>query len=240
MSDERRQLAVEYLLGEMDDARSTEFEAECRFDESLAFMVEELRPVVTKLESLPDEAWDMPEPPPLVMPGSPPEFTAADAAMPTARSRSGFGWMRAGLGFAAALFILAAGVLIGIQLESDGPGGSTAPEQTLALESVGPEGPPDASGLVSLTSSEEDAVTLDVSGLKPTGSDEFYELWLLGEEGELVALGTFRVEPDGDSQIEVPLPVSPGDYEYFDVSIQEENGDPSHSGRSVLRGVTQA
>ena len=67
---------------------------------------------------------------------------------------------------------------------------------------------------------------------------EFYELWLLGKEGELVSLGSFRVGEEGQSQIEVPLPVNPGKYEYFDVSIQPENGSPDHSGRSVLRGST--
>lgn len=240
MSEERRQRAVEYLLGEMDDAGRSGFEAECRVDVELDRLVEELRPVVSRLETLPDEAWDPPEPPPLVMPGSPPDNARVPAFDSPAPRRAGFGWLRAGAGFAAALVILAAGVIIGIQLESDGPSDSSAPVQTLALESIGDEVPAGASGEVSLTSSEEDAVTLDVSGLNPTGSDEFYELWLLGKEGELVALGTFRVEPDGDSQIEVPLPVNPGDYEYFDVSIQPDNGDPSHSGRSVLRGLTKA
>jgi len=131
-------------------------------------------------------------------------------------------------------------VLIGTQIGDDAQPGSGPTEETLALSSIGEEAPAGATGEVSLTSSEEDAVTLDVSGLDPTPEDEFYELWLLGEEGELVALGTFRVEPDGESRIEVPLPVNPDDYEYFDVSIQPDNGDPSHSGRSVLRGLTRS
>lgn len=238
MSEERRQRAVEYLIGEMDESGRAAFEAECRTDTGLVQLVEELRPVVNRLEALPEDAWHAPEPPPLVMPGSPPEVPPA-AAKPASPRRAGFGWLRVGAGFAAALVILAAGVLIGTQLDSDGPG-DAAPQQTLALQSVpGPDTPSGATGQVSLASSTEDAVTLDVSGLKPTGSDEFYELWLLGKEGELVALGTFRVEPDGGSQIEVPLPVDPDKYEYFDVSIQVDNGDPAHSGRSVLRGVTQ-
>ena len=83
-------------------------------------------------------------------------------------------------------------------------------------------------------------MTLDVSGLPQSGDREFYELWLLGEKGELIALGSFRVPPDGSSTIEVPLPVDPDRYRYFDVSIQPENGDPQHSGRSVLRGLTSS
>jgi len=240
MSELNRQRAVEYLLGELDETDRAAFEVEYRSDIDLERTVDELRPVVSRLGNMPDEAWDPPEPPPLVMPGSPPEPASAPGFGAPAPRRAGFGWLRAGAGFAAAVVILSAGVLIGTQLESGGPSDPATPEQTLALESIGNEAPSGASGLVSLTSSDQDAVTLDVSGLKPTGPDEFYELWLLGKEGELVALGTFRVEPDGDSRIEVPLPVNPGKYEYFDVSIQPDNGDPSHSGRSVLRGVTQA
>ncbi|MDQ2621884.1 MAG: anti-sigma factor [Actinomycetota bacterium] len=240
MSEERRQRAVEYLIGELDDTDRAAFETECRTDPELARLVEELRPVVTRLETLPDEAWESPEPPPLVMPGVAPDRVPVEAR-PAPTVRRGFGWLRVGAGFAAAVLILATGVLIGTQLGGEDSSGPSAPQEVLALESVpGPDTPAGASGRVSLASSSEDAVTLDVSGLKPTGPDEFYELWLLGEEGELVALGTFRVEPDGESQIEVPLPVSPGDYQYFDVSIQPDNGDPSHSGRSVLRGVTKA
>jgi anti-sigma-K factor RskA len=105
------------------------------------------------------------------------------------------------------------------------------------MDSLG-EAPAGASGQVSLASSAEDPVTLTVKGLKPSPESEFYELWLLGKDGELVSLGSFRVGGDGDSRIEVPLPVDPDRYEYFDISIQPENGSPDHSGRSVLRGPT--
>ncbi|MGK2956288.1 MAG: anti-sigma factor [Solirubrobacterales bacterium] len=237
MSADRRQRVVEYLLGEMDEASTTSFEADLGSDTELARMVEEMGPVVKRLETLPEGAWESPEPPPLVMPGSPPAIEPNTPAPGRATRRTGFGWIRAGVGMAAALVILVAGVLIGTQLDGSDVDTSGEPGQTLALDSLG-EAPAGASGKVVLASSTEEAVTLDVSGLKPTDGGEFYELWLLGSEGELVALGSFRVEPDGDSEIEVPLPVNPGDYEYFDVSIQPDNGDPDHSGRSVLRGST--
>ena len=66
MNDEHRQTAVAYLLGELDDAARTNFESECAADPELTRLVDGLRPVVGRLETLPDDAWDAPEPPPLV------------------------------------------------------------------------------------------------------------------------------------------------------------------------------
>ncbi|MGK2931585.1 MAG: anti-sigma factor domain-containing protein [Solirubrobacterales bacterium] len=235
MTDETRQRAVTYLLGELGESEAAAFERDLLANPELTALVEQLRPVVGKLEGLPDEAWEPAEPPPLVMPGTAPEAVRTPAA---SSPRRGFRWLRAGAGLAASAAILAVGVLIGFQLDDSGPS-EPAPQRTLALDSFG-EAPAGASGKIDLVSSEGDAATVDVSGLRPTGDSEFYELWLLGEEGELVALGSFRVEPDGHSRIEVPLPVDPDDYQYFDVSVQPDNGDPGHSGVSVLRGLTSA
>ena len=53
-------------------------------------------------------------------------------------------------------------------------------------------------------------------------------------------LGAFRVGPDGRADVELPIPVTPSRYRYFDISLQEDNGDPAHSGNSVLRGATSS
>lgn len=235
MIEERRQRVVEFLLGELDVADCAAFERESSGDPELAAMVDELRPIVGRLESLPDESWEPVEPPPLVMPGSAPE-TGRPRPVPSP-GRAGFGWLRAGAGLAAAFVILAAGVLIGLQFDGSDPA-DPGPDRTLALSSFG-DAPAGATGEVALASSSGDAATVDVSGLRPTGPSKFYELWLLGDDGRLVALGSFRVKPNGRSQIKVPLPVNPDDYRYFDISVQPDNGDPEHSGVSVLRGVTR-
>ena len=151
--------------------------------------------------------------------------------------RFGFGFPSLAAAAFSALLILAVGIGLGTQLGGD-DSSTGQPVQALALDTIGNEVPEGASGEVLLTGDAGDPVTLDVSGLEQTGEREFYELWLLGEEGELVSLGSFRVQPDGNSQVEVPLPVNPENYRYFDVSIEPENGSPDHSGRSVLRGLT--
>ncbi len=115
------------------------------------------------------------------------------------------------------------------------PGGS-------GTGSPGGTSPAGASGEVKLTGrsdGDDEKAVLDVSGLKPNADGDFYELWLIGDNDELVSLGSFRVPPDGRSQIEVPVPVNPGKYRYFDVSIEPDDGSPDHSGRSVLRGPTK-
>lgn len=240
MDDLRRQRAVDYLIGEMSAAEIAGFERDLETDGDLASMVDEMSPVVNRLEALPDEAWDRPEPPPLVMPAGAEAGKDAESAAFRLWPSGGFSWPRLAAAGAVGMAFLAIGFFAGTLSEDGGSGPgleSPAPAQTFAMDSLG-EAPAGASGQVSLASSTEDPVTLTVKGLKPSPQSEFYELWLLGKDGELVSLGSFRVGEKGDSRIEVPLPVDPDRYKYFDVSIQPENGSPDHSGRSVLRGPT--
>jgi len=240
MNEDSQQRVAAYLLGEMDEAESYKFEADRKVDPQLNLLAEEMAPVISRLEELPADAWDAsPAPPPLVMPGSPPDARPVAGRKAPARRRFGIGLPRLAGVLASAFVLLGVGIAIGTQLDGSDGGAPAAPVQTVALQTIG-EAPPGAAGKVLLTSSTGDSARLDVSGLKPTGSGEFYELWLLAKDGGLVALGTFRVEPDGATNIEVPLPVDPDRYKYFDVSIQPDNGDPNHSGRSVLRGVTKS
>jgi anti-sigma-K factor RskA len=91
-----------------------------------------------------------------------------------------------------------------------------------------------------LIAGDQRRARVDVSGLAPSGSDHFYELWLLDDDGRMVALGAFQVGAGGRAEVELPIPVTPSQYRYFDVSLQEDNGDPAHSGVSVLRGSTSS
>ena len=55
---------VAYLLGELDASQIAAFERAMAGDAALRAEVERLRPVVSKLERLPAEAWQDPVPPP--------------------------------------------------------------------------------------------------------------------------------------------------------------------------------
>ena len=268
MSSDMREAAVEYLLGELSANQIDRFEAELLLDSGLRAEVERLRPVVNRLEGASTETWQPVEPPPLDIaaivgadsnradspsaeattaepeagdvieaPPTPPGESRTVKPHRSLAERLGLAWPTVAAAAFSALLVLAVGIGVGTQLGGDGAS-SGDPAQTLALDTIGEEVPAGASGEVLLTGDAGDQLTLDVSGLEQTGDREFYELWLLGEQDELVSLGSFRVKPGGDSQIEVPLPVNPEKYRYFDVSIEPEDGSPDHSGRSVLRGLT--
>lgn len=238
------ELVVRFLTGEMDRDEIAAFEGRIASDPELAAEVESMARVTGRLGSLKDEAWNPPEPPALdraVFEGS-----SASGGGAGDRGRgfrlpgfpAGFGWPRLLAGGLAAAALFLGGALVGTALDGEGPGPATT--ERLALSGIGPEAPAGAEGEVSLVSSGSDRLRLSVSGLEETGEREFYELWLLGDKGELVSLGSFRVDPGGSNEIEVPVPVDPNRYRYYDVSIEPANGSPEHSGRSVLRGLTEA
>ncbi len=221
-----------YLLGELEPAEASAFERRLGEDPALREEVERLRPVVGRLETLPAEVWEAPEPPPLVMP----EETADARSAPARRRRRLPAFtLRPAAATGLAALLLAVGVAAGTLLgggSSDSGGGTT----DLVLEQID-DGPAGAHGDVLLAGDGAQA-TVDVNGLDPSDPGNFYELWLLDDGGRMISLGSFRVGADGHAAVELPIPVAPSRYQYFDLSLQEDNGDPAHSGVSVLRGPT--
>jgi len=255
-----------YLLGELGPAETEAFERAMATDTTLRDEVERLRPVVTRLERLPADVWESPEPPRLALPA---DAAAAGGAGPAGEAAAGAGGegfagdaaggavardatraaprrprrfargagaprrlvVRPLVAAACAIVLLAAGAGLGFLLDR-GP----SPSQRLALRPVG-DLDPAASGNVSLVS---DGVSVRVSGLKPTGGNQFYELWLLGADKRLVGLGSFRVDEQGRATLNLPLPVDPKSFTYFDLSLEPSDGNPGHSGVSVLRGPSAA
>ncbi len=226
--------AVDYLLGELPPDRVARFEAELQRDATLRAEVERLRPVVTRLDALPAEAWASVPAPPLREPGvatatpsvaAPPSLREPAAAPRRARRLV----LRPAIAGLCAVALLAAGVGVGVVLDRD-----PEPATRLVLSPI--EGvDPAASGRVGVTS---DRVNLRVSGLPPTSDGQFYELWLLGADQQLVGLGAFQVGEDGTATLKLPLPVDPEQFRYFDISLEPGDGDPGHSGVSILRGPT--
>jgi anti-sigma-K factor RskA len=83
--------------------------------------------------------------------------------------------------------------------------------------------------------SVDDRLELDIT--MPADMDAgagYFELWLIDDElTEPVSLG--QVTP-GTERIALPPGVDPDAYPVVDVSIEEDDGDASHSGDSLLRG----
>ena len=138
---------------------------------------------------------------------------------------------------AASVALLAAGLGAGLLLA--GNDADRQPNPSLArvdLKPVAGRGQ-GSTGVVSLEPRAGGKANVKLSGLRPSTGGDFYELWLLGEGGELVSLGSVRVPASGRATLEnVRLPVDPERFRFLDVSREPADGDPGHSSISVLRG----
>jgi Anti-sigma-K factor rskA len=169
------------------------------------------------LEQLPREGWHPPAPPPAPWPGERPRRTR-----------------RTLVPALAGALLLCAGISIGL-LASGGGNGSDGNPVRATLSPVGGRGA-GASGVVELRPRAGGTARVALSGLRPSTRTDFYELWLLGDDGGVVSLGSVRVPASGRARLMVDLPVDPRRFRYLDVSREPADGDPSHSTISVLRG----
>ncbi len=117
-----------------------------------------------------------------------------------------------------------------------------APTELAAAELLPYEGAQvgEAAGQVELID-DGDQLTLrvDMRDLPAPAPGTFYELWLIDPTtGEPVSVATMK---DGSSdvatEIAVPSGTDPAQFDVVDVSVQEEDAGPEHSGNSVLRGT---
>jgi anti-sigma-K factor RskA len=144
-------------------------------------------------------------------------------------------WRRPLVAAAAAVAVAAAVAGVGLAGALPGTGGSPVDGPSARLTALGAVA---ASGEVVLSSDADGrALSVDTEGL-PT-PDGLYEVWLIDlEAGRLVALGT--LDDSGRAELTIPAGVDLGDYPEVDVSLEPDDGDPQHSGDSVLRGALPA
>jgi anti-sigma-K factor RskA len=141
-------------------------------------------------------------------------------ASPPSTSRR---WWQAGLAVAAAA---AAVIAVVVVVDDDEPA-----EQVLSavdLEPVVGSG----SGHAELVSSDETLqLRLETDGLDTP--DGYFEVWLIDPSvTSMVSLGPLRA----DGEYDVPPGVDAADFPIVDVSVEPADGNPVHSGESVLRG----
>lgn len=144
-----------------------------------------------------------------------------DAASPPSRRRR---WWIAGAGLTAAA---AAAVAVVVIANDDAP--DTQVLASVDLEPLAGSG----SGSAELISvGEAVQLRLRTAGLA-TRDDGYFEVWLINPSvTELVSLGPLRA----DGEYDVPAGVDPAAFPIVDVSVEPVDGNPAHSGESVLRG----
>jgi hypothetical protein len=112
--------------------------------------------------------------------------------------------------------------------------GSDSPEEEVAAADLDVLLDVEAQGgarLVRAADTDGLVLVLDVAGLDPV--DGYYEVWLLTPEVDgLISLGPLR----SDGRYEIPDGLDPRVFSVVDVSIEPHDGDPNHSGNSILRG----
>jgi anti-sigma-K factor RskA len=211
-----------YLLGELDPTAAERVRAREASDRGFAAELARMRAVVADVAALEKEHWSPAEPP------------ALQFAAPARRARRG-AWgaplvLRPAFAAAVAVVLVAMGVAAGALLTRDS-GGSSDAGRRVALAPIG-QTPTAARAVARLDGA---TLHLTVRGLPPTADGDFYEVWMLRTPKDLVAMGTFRVGRDGAARIDLPIAASARQFPVLDVSLERPDGDPAHSGDSVLR-----
>jgi anti-sigma-K factor RskA len=79
-------------------------------------------------------------------------------------------------------------------------------------------------------------LVVDVSGLSPAERADFYELWLLTPDGKDPQSLTKFKKDAGTIDVSIPPGMSTKRFPVVDISEEIDDGDESHSGKSILRG----
>ena len=138
-------------------------------------------------------------------------------------------WRRPLVGLAAAL---ALAVAVAAVLWSGGTLGPDRDGRTVPLAGVGAVA---ASGRATMAGDGGDRrMTLTADDLPALGPGQYYEVWLLDPDaGTVFPVGV--LPPGGEARFTLPAAVV-GRYQVIDVSLEADDGDPTHSKRSLLRG----
>lgn len=200
--------------------------------------LDQLQAVVASVRTVRPEDYPT-APPPAVWDAVLTELGLAAAATPPAdelavrRARKGRRTTSAVAAVAAAVGLIA-GVVAGASgavLLRDDHGGQA--QAVVASAQLGPLGGIPAAGEATVHGDAAGRV-LTVSVQDLTEFSGLHEVWLITADGKkLVSLGLLE---GPSARFTVPLAVNIDDFSVVDVSVENPDGNPAHSGNSVLRG----
>jgi anti-sigma-K factor RskA len=142
------------------------------------------------------------------------------------------------MGIAAAILAVSGLTSVVVSRSRNGDNGTTVAQVALANAGGNPALDPlgaNSTGVAKLVSlpDGEYALDVDVSRLPAPGSG-FFELWMIDTAvHDMVSLGPITQS----RRILLPSSVDPSRFPVVDISIEPNDGKPTHSGKSILRGV---
>ncbi len=149
---------------------------------------------------------------------------------------------RLAVGIAAVLVVVVAGVTT-LLLARDDPADVVA-SATLAYdpEQFDISGAQARAGAELVVDDGEHSIAIVDAALPSPEADADLEVWLIrpdasGNVVDLVSIGI--IDPANPGSLSVPEGYDPDVYSVVDISIEPRDGDPSHSGRTILRGPLQ-
>jgi anti-sigma-K factor RskA len=182
----------------------------------------------------------------LHLPSPPPEVWAAveqaidaDRRDPaeSIRPRRTRGWMLAAAAAVVALAVVASAVILRDDAAEEVVSTAVLVHDPAAFDPRGAE----ASATAELVERKGSyAIRLSGQGLSAAGGADDLELWLIepdatGRPADVAPVGLLR--GDGAGVYVVPETVDPRSHYVVDISIEPRDGDPAHSGDSILRGA---
>lgn len=150
------------------------------------------------------------------------------------RSRSGLYGIPAALAVAAALaLVLATGTALIVR--------TTDADVTVAQAAIANDGlpvPVAGSGTAILKQSgDRRFLELDLPELDGNDPNSIYEVWMIDTDVVgMISLGNLSIT-EGETRIDLPDTIDHNAFPVIDISVEPLDGDPTHSGQSVLRGV---
>ena len=141
------------------------------------------------------------------------------------RRRSARGWWALAASVALVL-VVGGGVWIGL--------GSLAPTSIASASLAAFPDHPKAVGSAEIDESRDGTRTLTVTLQGASSSADYREVWLIRNDGgALISLGVL----DGSKgSFAIPAGVDLSEYDLVDISFEPVDGDPAHSGDSIVRG----
>ena len=153
------------------------------------------------------------------------EARGSTRSEPTPRRRS-FGVLWALAASVVLVLVVGAGVWIGFDRLAP------TPIATAALEAFPSH--PEAVGTAEVEESRDGTRTLTVTLEGEADADDYREVWLIRNDGAaLISVGVLQ---GASGSFPIPEGVDLSEYDLVDISFEPIDGDPAHSGDSIVRG----